>query len=400
MRTRPGTRRWGGMAALWLAAVAAPAATAGAAIRIEIGTVAGPPGAEVVLPVRLHTNGEQVVGLRHDLPLPAGIQVAPRPGAPDRPHCRIDPALLPGDAGAGFFWRADGCREASCGIPVAEVVTSFAPLPDALLYTCTLVIAADAGPGRRPIDCTFIEAAAAGGTDVAAACAAGAVIVDAALPAVSPTPTAVLGTPTPTATACPDCGPLVVVGEVRTLPGERPELPIRLRTGRERIAGIQFDLTVPPPARIAARADRQPDCAFGDALQGWSSVTFQPPGVAPELAQRLRALLITLELTPIADDAVVLRCAVEVAGDALPGSYALPLSEVDGSEPDGTQVPLPGRAGALHVLAPPEGQQPVVDGGGARVAASGCAVAAPAAPSWAPLLGLLTWLAARRRAPR
>ena len=391
MHNRTRIARSAAMAALWLVAAVGAVPVARGALVIEIGDAAGPPGAEVTLAVRVRSNRDAATGLGHDLLLPAAVTIPPRPQAPDKPDCRIDPALLPGNAGAGFYWGPG----ATLG---ARVVSSAPPLPEgAVLYTCTLQIDADAAAGRWPIDCRFADATTVNGDEVAARCVPGALRVDAALPASTPTPTPPLGTPTPTATACPDCGPLLVVGELMTVPGERVELPLVLRTGLEAIAGIQADIAFPPQLRVAANAQGQPHCTAAEVARGWSGGSWQPPFSGPDGHTAIRILVLPPEIVALPDNLVVMRCAVDVAADAAPGSYALPVSMAEASTIDGEPLALPARDGSIHVLEPPaEGQRPVVESGAAGGSGS-CAVAPPAAGSgWLTLLPALL-LALRRR---
>jgi len=389
-------------ALLFLAAAAAPSR---AALVIEIGDAAGPPGSQAALAVRLRSDGDPVTGLRHDLVLPDVARLAPRPGRPDRPDCRLNPDLLPGEAGAGFYWGFTTCPGAAdCNRPLAEVVTSRAYFPDDVtLYTCTLAIAADAAQGTYGIDCSFVDTSDGQGNPIAASCAAGALLVDAGLPPATLPPTVAVSTPTPTATPCADCGPLLEVGTARGVPGERVEFPVTLWVGAETMSGLQADIAFPSAAPIPPRLDRKPDCTFGDGLGGWSDLAFQPPGalLSGEPVTGIRALILSIESDAIADGAVVLTCSVDIASDAVPGRYPLSVTNLLGTDPDGHEIALPGRDGAVEVLAPSQGEQPVVDAGAAVGASSGgCAVTGAATPgAWLLLPLALLWVR-RRRTPR
>jgi hypothetical protein len=378
---------------LLMLATAAPAA-----VVVEIGDAAAAPAASATLAVRLRTDGDPITGLQHDLVLPEGVSVGARPTRPERPDCRINPELMPGEAGASFYWTVDpSCAGVVCRRPAAEVITSRAYFPDDVtLYSCTLTIDAAVPTGRHPIECSFVSTSDANGMRLDASCAAGELTIDSNLPRPTPPPTVVAWTPTPTPTACGDCGPLLEIGAASGVAGERVEFPVTLRTGGHTISGVQVDIGFPAEAPIPPRIDRSPDCTLGDGLGGWSSVRFQPAAdIAVGLpATAIRALLIQLEATGIHDGATVLTCSVEIAADAPVGRYPLSATALLASDPDGNPLALPGADGAIEVLRL-QGQQPVTDGNAASSGAGACAIGdSGGAGAWI-LLPLL--LALRRR---
>jgi hypothetical protein len=366
-------------------------------VRVEIGRAEGPPGARVTMPVILHTDGEQVAGLRVILESAVAVPIASRADS-GRPQCTVDPALLPGDAGAFFSWTNDGtCPGERCRM-IADVVTSRGFLPDgARLFTCAIDIPPGAVDGDYPLGCDLIETSDWDGEAVLpTACSSGAITVDAALPDVTPSTPPPPNTPTPTASPCPSCATRIEVPVVSALPGSRVLVPVTFHLGGDDlIAGLQADLGFRPAAPIAARGDGDPDCEFGPALGGFSTIRFQPFGASPTA---VRFILISAQLDPIPDGTVVATCIVEVAANAVAGRYAFTLTNLGAADPDGAAVELAGHAGAIDVHAD-QGGQPVIDAGGS-VADSGCAVV-PArgagVPLWVSALLLLVALRGRRR---
>jgi hypothetical protein len=366
-------------------------------VRVEFGRAAGPPGARVTVAATLRTDGEELAGIRIGIESGVAVAIASRADG-GRPDCTLNPALRPGDAGAFFNWTTDGtCPGADCRV-IADVLVSRGSLPDgAELFSCAIDIPAGAADGDHPLGCDVIETSDWTPDPVLpTACSGGVITVDAALPAITPSAMPPPSTPTPTASPCPSCATRVEVPVVSALPGSRVVVPVTFHLGGDDVVvGLQADLGFRPAAPIVARADGDPDCDFGPGLAGFSTIKFQPAGGEPTA---VRFVIISSQLDPILDGALVGTCVIEVADDAAPGRYPFTLSRLGAADPDGQPVELAGHPGAIEVHAD-QGGQPVIDAGGGAVSAGGCAVV-PARGAAAPLWGTALLLLVARRLRR
>lgn len=318
----------------WLAAVAAltiagTAATAAAAptssVRIEAGTAHGRQGARVTLSVRLRTDTD-VNATENVLTLPPPLRVhwdsGPAcEGGPDRP-------------GASFAYHPEGCAPwRDCTGVRARVMDlgPVVPIPDgAVLYTCTIDFG-DTPPGVYPIDIESPSAVDPNGVELPVNGQAGTVTVDEGF------------------------ATRLEAATISGLPGTRHTLDVALRTDVE-VAGTGNDLTFSPQTPIAARPNGRPDCELGDDVPRpyGTSFAFMPSGCEPGVTcSGIRALVLSLEsVRAIPDGTVLYSCGLDIAADARPGTYALTVSDVGASDPDGGSLLVGGRDGAVIVEAP------------------------------------------------
>jgi hypothetical protein len=325
-------------------------------IVVEIGTVEARPGAVVSVPVTLRTDGELLTGFQNDLLLEPGITPLHR----DRllAECSQNPDLLPGDLGVRSSVTQFGCGGGGgCVRTTAALSSETFPSGPTLVYACAVAVSADAASGSHAVRCAHAEGSDRDGTALPVRCSDGAVVV-AGTP-VERTPIATR-TPTPTPASTSLDPPVLTLAPLRGHPGDRLTLEVRLRSGREPIAGLQADVGFPSVARITARPDGHPDCTYGSDpnFAGYSSVGFQPPGCALTGCLGVRLLLITSDLVPIPDGTLMLSCRVDLAPDAASGVHAFALSALDGASPDGIAVPLDGDAGSISVSGPLDAATP------------------------------------------
>lgn len=172
---------------------------AGATVSIDVGNAAGIPGGSVMLEVRLTADaGEEVAGTQNDLrydPAVAAV-VALAEGAPD---CAVNPAI--NKLASAFGFRPTGCdpsrHECTAVRALVLAFDNVDPIAHgSVLYTCRLLIAADASPGRYDLTNTRSGYAPPAGGDRVATARSGALVVDAA-PTVTPAPTATIPPATP-----------------------------------------------------------------------------------------------------------------------------------------------------------------------------------------------------------
>jgi hypothetical protein len=147
---------------------------ASADVVIAGGTSAGAPGATVSFAVRLQTGGLEVGSTQNDLtfdPLHTPIRALPS-GDPD---CTVNPAI--GAPISDFSFEPSGCSGAACTAVGAIVFSLLTPIPDGVLYTCTVDIATDAPRGSYPMLIGAATAASPIGDALPTSGSDGAVIV-------------------------------------------------------------------------------------------------------------------------------------------------------------------------------------------------------------------------------
>lgn len=172
---------------------------------LEGGHVQTRPGDGVAFPIVLRSEGREVSALQFELPFTARYRVEPTDGG--RPACQVGPAI--DKPGSQFVFVPPDCSpRQSCAAVRALLfeVGEQTPIADgAQVATCVLRVAADATPGRQPIEITnFVASSPEGQRLPHARTIAGELDIlpaDPFLP--SPTPTV---EPTPSPVPCTgDC---------------------------------------------------------------------------------------------------------------------------------------------------------------------------------------------------
>jgi hypothetical protein len=151
------------------------------------GTSTGAPGTAVSFAVQLQTGGLAVGSTQNDVtfdPLHTPIRALPS-GDPD---CTLTPGI--GTPISDFSFQPSGCAGSACTAVRAIVFSLLMPIPDGVLYTCTVDIAADTPSGSYPMVISDATAASPTGDPLPTSGSGGAVVVT------SPAPVPVIPAPT------------------------------------------------------------------------------------------------------------------------------------------------------------------------------------------------------------
>lgn len=347
---------------------------------LVVGSPDGDQGTLVPVTVTLRSN-QRVVRVEGDLIAPPGTAIASVSG---RPACTASEAI---DVTSSFVFVPLGCTVGVDCSGVRMVVESAPPalLPaDASIFTCQLAIAADAAPGDHPLRLTDVAAANDAGAPLAVRVIDGVVQVG-----VPPLPT-----PTPT----PSLSNLEI-GSAAGAAGSHVSIAVTLHTSQV-IAGTQNDVGFVPAFAIAVRSDGRPACTIAPPLAALSQIGFQPQPCEPGVdCTGVRAIIVSADLTPIADGTMLYSCDVAIAPDAT-GSAAMLCSNQGAADPSGNPVSIDCDDGAVSVLAPPTPTR-TVDSHTTASDDGGCQVRPPDRAADAPfLLAPLVWVLCRRRTPR
>lgn len=146
---------------------------------VEIGAATGVAGGSAEVDVALQVEGISVAGLQLDMVLPDVLSIGPE-------DCRV----VPGFSKQLFAGNPPTGDRRLRGIIMS--LTDVDPIPNGVVFRCTAAIAADAFPGRYPIDCDNAVGAGTEFVDYRVpaelfACYGGEVIVEHPIP----TPTAI-----------------------------------------------------------------------------------------------------------------------------------------------------------------------------------------------------------------
>jgi uncharacterized protein YjdB len=139
-----------------------------------IGSAVGDPGQQVAIEATLRTAGAPVAALQNDLKLAPGILIAASDSG--KPSCKVDEAI--DKLSTTFAFLPAGCQGVGCSGVRAVVVAldNVDPIPDgAVVYRCTVDIAASALGGNYPIDCSNAVASDPRGVALPLRCSPGAV---------------------------------------------------------------------------------------------------------------------------------------------------------------------------------------------------------------------------------
>jgi hypothetical protein len=383
------------LAALAGLALTCVAAAAQSTPAVLVGSVSGAPGEAVTLTVTFRAGGGNVSGVQNDVSFDAATPIV---------ACSINRDLNKG-LGATRI-SADQMRALIFGFDSAVL------LPDgAVLYTCTIHIAADAAPGVYPLKPSSVYGSDQAGNPVAVDAEAGAVVVTDAPPVATPT---LVPAPVPTEPSSGGDEPAILrVGGASGAPGQTVTVTVTL--SGDNVYSIQNDIRFPQDeatgdilVAAAARADGRPDCV-GSSQVGISDAIFvyQPSGCTVGVdCIGLRAELAATG-TFARDQSPLYSCAMEIRGDLPAGSYPLGIDLVFAGDTQGTMLRAGGEPGFVEVQPAPEGGVAALGQGAAGPAAAdsgGCAIQ-PVAPmhpaAWAltvfPIVLFLLRMSGRRR---
>lgn len=140
--------------------------------------------------------------------------------------------------------------------------------------------------------------------------------------------------------------PVVVVGAATGVPGEEVTIPVTFHAASSNVSGVQNDITFDVALSVVTCA-ANPDIDKG--LTGF--------GLHGNWMRAVVNGLDTEALIP--DGAVMYRCTFLIAQTAAPNDYALTISNVIASDPQGMQVPVTGASGQVIVAEPAPGASPI-----------------------------------------
>jgi hypothetical protein len=164
---------------------------AGADVVIAGGTSSGLPGTAVSFAVQLQTGGLTVGSTQNDLTFdPAHTPI--RALSSGDPDCTVNPAIS--TPIGNFTFEPPGCSGAACTAVGAIVFSLLTPIPDGVLYTCTVDIAAGTPSGTYPMLVGNAAASSLIGDSLPTSGSDGQVVVTATAPIpVIPSPTSPAG---------------------------------------------------------------------------------------------------------------------------------------------------------------------------------------------------------------
>ncbi|MFI5396144.1 MAG: choice-of-anchor Q domain-containing protein [Candidatus Binatia bacterium] len=200
-------------------------------------------------------------------------------------------------------------------------------------------------------------------------------------PTTTPTPTPPTPTPIPTPVQCGQGTTCLWVGSATGAPGARVTFAVTLLPEGLSIAATQNDISFAPMTTVAANADGTPDCAVNPLINKnlTAFAAFLPHGCSPGVdCQAIRAIVLSLGVQEALDDAVLYRCAVDIAGDAAPGRYPLMNSNALAADPFANPKQLNAVSGEIVVEAPPAPAAAASQSGMAASAAGGGCSMGPA----------------------
>lgn len=325
-------RTYGAMAVLSASLGLIPAA---GATSIDIGAVEGFPRAMVSVPVTLQAMGAAVLGTQNRITFDRQTPIAAT--AQGAPACAVNPAI--NKSATGFRFLPLGCDPAADCLSVRAFVLAFDnldPIPDgAVLYTCTVAIAADAALGDHVLMNSETNASAAGGGAIDTTGADGAVTV-------RPPPEV-----------------HIAIGSAGGAAGAHVSIPVGLHLPGDpaaEVAAVQIDLVFDPLTPVAVLPSGRPACAVNPDIQKEATAfAFQPPECVPGVdCTAVRAVVLALgESPPIAGDAELFACEVAIAADAPPGAYPVVGSGASAHTAESTPLIVAVSDGAIEVSAPP-----------------------------------------------
>jgi len=136
----------------------------------------------------------------------------------------------------------------------------------------------------------------------------------------------------------------IQLSDVNAAKGATVTVTATLKTGGGQVAGTQNDFTYATATDrkvlVVRKTNNRPDCTVNSEIsKGSTTFAFQPPGCTAETCTAVRAIVFSSEdVEPIADNAVLYTCQVQVAADAPDAVYPLTISGTILSNPTGGRV--------------------------------------------------------------
>src|SRR5262249_28942478 len=124
-------------------------AAEGACPRLRVDTVSAGPGDRAVVRVEVETAGRSIPAIQSDLAFDHAAPIAARvDGTPD---CAVNAEI--GKRDSAFVFHPIGCTPGTDCTKIRAGAFAFGdtePIPDGVLYTCTVDVPADAEDGTHP----------------------------------------------------------------------------------------------------------------------------------------------------------------------------------------------------------------------------------------------------------
>jgi hypothetical protein len=302
---------------LWTLLIAAVPFVASAQVSIQVESLVGHAGDELVLEVSLTTGGAAVAGTQNQLQFPDAVALV---------ACAANDAI--GKEATLFSFGPDGCQPGVDCRSLRALVFSLenaTVVPDgAILYSCTIRLDAQAPLGDSVIGCSEALASAADATVLPADCPAATLRVEAL----------------PEAT--------IRVGGAAGPPGGSATFDVALETSTTVVA-TQNDLHFPAPVHVRS-------CAANPAIGKDSTrLALLPAGCTRGVdCTTVRALVFSLaDATPIPTGSVLYGCTVNIdAGVALMTMLPIVCAEALSSAADGAEIATACTDGVITVAEP------------------------------------------------
>ncbi len=313
---------------------------------VVVGSATAVPGEEVTIAVTFRGGDTGVSGLQTDIRFSPNTPIV---------GCALNPAIAKGLT--AFHITEERLRSTVLGLDLDVLI------PDgAVLYTCSVRVAADAPPGVYPLTPANILGSTARGLAIPMAADAGAVLVYAPSAGATSIPTRTsTPTPPPPPTVSDRTQPALGASSVRAAAGERLTVTVRLFGDSTGVDAIQNDLIFEPAALAVPETDGKPECSVDPQVRARDAIfVLLPPGCrAGRHCDTIRAELFGVSmLTSEAQGFVLYRCNLRVNADTPPRIYPLRVSGVSVATADGWSFEAAIADGAVEVL-PPQGTTPL-----------------------------------------
>ncbi len=356
---------------------------------ITIGSATGAPGQTITVPVGFNAMGQSIAAVQNDITFASTTPIAA--GEFGRPACAVSNI---NKEATSFAFLPSGCSGSDC-TGVRAIVFSMMnidPIPDGILYTCTVHITAGAPNGEFPLVCSN------------AVTGLGPVVSPTpGTPGASPTPTQTptataisvpsptasntstrtptstptgtrtnVPTPTPTNTLTPITpvsAPVIMLGQATGMAGQQVTVSAVLSAAGAQVQGTQnsigFDATnIAVNARhvcsiteeAACTSDwdcplnetciSKPACTVNSDINKPSTTfAFLPAGCSGTgtACTGVEAIVLsTQNVSPIPDGSVLYTCDIDIAVTASQGTYPLTVSSVLMADLSGAPIPNAG----------------------------------------------------------
>ena len=222
------------------------------------------------------------------------------------PDCFVNPAI--NRPRTRFRFRPQSCGGSSCSAVEANIKPSASrdAIPDAsILFTCNIVIPADASAGNYPVVVDRIVGRSSKGKRLRGMMGLQGEV---------------------------DVVPSVSVSSVAAPPGTDTNVAVTLSHAGTTVVAFQSDLwfdrwnaSVPPTSM------GKPTCTVSTAIAKYDTqFAFRPPGCSGSTCAGVRALVLSMsDLDPLPNAAVLYTCTIHIPSSATPATYPLILDGVE-----------------------------------------------------------------------